>query len=229
MKKLTIAIDGHASTGKSSIAKKIAIKYGYIYINSGSMYRAVTLFAIENKLLKVLNDNIDLFIEKLKDISINFRFSENDLISEIFLNNRNVEKEIGSLEVSNYVSKVAAIPEIRKEMVKLQRNIDRKKGVVMDGRDIGSVVFPNADIKLFLTASDTVRANRRFEEMINNGLSVSYDDILNNIRNRDKLDSSRSDSPLIIEKDAIVIDNSNMTINQQIKQIKQLIDRKIAN
>ena len=229
MKKLTIAIDGHASTGKSSIAKEIAIKYGYIYINSGSMYRAVTLFAIENKLLGLLNDNIDLFIEKLKDISINFRFNQNNLISEIFLNNRNVEKEIGSLEVSNYVSKVAAIPEIRKEMVKLQRNIDRRIGVVMDGRDIGSVVFPNADIKLFLTASDTVRANRRFEEMINNGLSVSYDDILNNIRNRDKLDSSRSDSPLIIEKDAIVIDNSNMTIDQQIKQIKQLIDRKIAN
>jgi len=229
MKKLTIAIDGHASTGKSSIAKEIAIKYGYIYINSGSMYRAVTLFAIENKLLGVLNDNIDLFIEKLKDISINFRFNQNNLISEIFLNNRNVEKEIGSLEVSNYVSKVAAIPEIRKEMVKLQRNIDRRKGVVMDGRDIGSVVFPNADIKLFLTASDTVRAKRRFEEMINNGLSVSYDDILNNIRNRDKLDSSRSDSPLIIEKDAIVIDNSNMSIDEQIKQIKQLIDRKIAN
>ena len=229
MKKLTIAIDGHASTGKSSIAKEIAIKYGYIYINSGSMYRAVTLFAIENKLLGVLNDNIDLFIEKLKDISINFRFNQNNLISEIFLNNRNVEKEIGSLEVSNYVSKVAAIPEIRKERVKLQWNIDRRKGVVMDGRDIGSVVFPNADIKLFLTASDTVRANRRFEEMINNGLSVSYDDILNNIRNRDKLDSSRSDSPLIIEKDAIVIDNSNMSIDEQIKQIKQLIDRKIAN
>ena len=229
MKKLTIAIDGHASTGKSSIAKKIAIKYGYIYINSGSMYRAVTLFAIENKLLGLLYDNIDLFVEKLKDISINFRFNQNNLISEIFLNNRNVEKEIGSLEVSNYVSEVAAIPEIRKEMVKLQRNIDRRKGVVMDGRDIGSVVFPNADIKLFLTASDTVRANRRFEEMINNGLSVSYDDILNNLRNRDKLDSSRSDSPLIIEKDAIVIDNSNMSIDEQIKQIKQLIDRKIAN
>jgi len=229
MKKLTIAIDGHASTGKSSIAKKIAAKYGYIYINSGSMYRAVTLFAIENKLLRLLNYNIDLFIEKLKDISINFRFNQNNLISEIFLNNRNVEKEIGSLEVSNYVSKVAAIPEIRKEMVKLQRNIDRRIGVVMDGRDIGSVVFPNADIKLFLTASDTVRANRRFEEMINNGLSVSYDDILNNIRKRDKLDSSRSDSPLIIEKDAIVIDNSNMSIDEQIKQIKQLIDRKIAN
>ena len=229
MKKLTIAIDGHASTGKSSIAKEIALKYGYIYINSGSMYRAVTLFAIKNNLLDELNENIDLFIEKLNAVSINFRFNKINLISEIFLNGRNVEKEIGSLEISNFVSKVAAIPEIRKEMVKLQRNIDRKKGVVMDGRDIGSVVFPDADIKLFLTASETVRAKRRFEEMINNGFSVSYDDILNNIRIRDNLDSSRSDSPLTIEKDAVVIDNSNMSIDEQIKQIIHLIDKKIVN
>ena len=229
MKKLTIAIDGHASTGKSSIAKEIALKYGYIYINSGSMYRAVTLFAIKNNLWGELNENIDLFIEKLNAVSINFRFNEINLISEIFLNGRNVEKEIGSLEISNFVSKVAAIPEIRKEMVKLQRNIDRKKGVVMDGRDIGSVVFPDADIKLFLTASDSVRAKRRFEEMINNGFSVSYADILNNIRIRDNLDSSRTDSPLTIEKDAVVIDNSNMSIDEQIKQIILLIDKKIAN
>jgi len=229
MKKLTIAIDGHASTGKSSIAKEIALKYGYIYINSGSMYRAVTLFAIKNNLLEELNENIDLFIEKLNAVSIDFRFNKINLISEIFLNGRNVEKEIGSLEISNFVSKVAAIPEIRKEMVKLQRNIDRKKGVVMDGRDIGSVVFPDADIKLFLTASETVRAKRRFEEMINNGFSVSYDDILNNIRIRDNLDSSRFDSPLTIEKDAVVIDNSNMSIDEQIKQIMHLIDKKIVN
>ena len=229
MKRLTIAIDGHASTGKSSIAKRIAIKYGYIYINSGSMYRAVTLFAIENQLLPLIDNDIELFIDKLKNISINFRFNKNNFISEIFLNNRNVEKEIVKLKVSNFVSKVAAIPKIRKEMVKLQRNIDRKKGVVMDGRDIGSVVFPDADLKLFLTASDTVRANRRFQEMINKGLSVSYDEILNNIRNRDMLDSSRSDSPLKIEKDAILIDNSNMSIDEQLKQIKQLIENIIAN
>ena len=229
MKKLTIAIDGHASTGKSSIAKEIALKYGYIYINSGSMYRAVTLFAIKNNLLDELNENIDLFIEKLNAVSINFRFNKINLISEIFLNGKNVEKEIGSLEISNFVSKVAAITEIRKEMVKLQRNIDRKKGVVMDGRDIGSVVFPDADLKLFLTASDTVRAKRRYEEMINNGLSVSYNDILNNIRIRDKLDSSRTDSPLKIEKDAVVIDNSDMSIDEQIKQIILIIDKKIVN
>ena len=229
MKNLTIAIDGHASTGKSSIAKELAVKYGYIYINSGSMYRAVTLFAIENNLLKLTKTNINLFIDKLKEISINFKFNDNSLISEIYLNSRNIENDIGGMHVSKLVSEIAAIPEIRKEMVKIQRTIDRGKGVVMDGRDIGSVVFPDADLKLFLTASDSVRAKRRFEEMVKKGFSVSYNDILENINNRDMLDSSRSDSPLIIEKDAIVIDNSNMSINDQINRISQLIEEKFSN
>ena len=229
MKNLTIAIDGHASTGKSSIAKALATKYGYLYINSGSMYRAVTLFAIENNLLTMTKSNISLFIKKLREISINFKFNDHNLISEIYLNSRNIENEIGSMKVSKLVSEVAAIPEIRKEMVKLQRTIDRDKGVVMDGRDIGSVVFPDADLKLFLTASASVRAKRRFEEMIKKGLTVSYDDIVYNINNRDMLDSTRSDSPLIIEKDAIVIDNSNMSIDDQINKISQLIDDKFSN
>jgi len=229
MKNLTIAIDGHASTGKSSIAKALATKYGYIYINSGSMYRAVTLFAIENNLLTMTKSNISLFIKKLREISINFKFNDHNLISEIYLNSRNIENEIGSMKVSKLVSEVAAIPEIRKEMVKLQRTIDRDKGVVMDGRDIGSVVFPDADLKLFLTASASIRAKRRFEEMIKKGLTVSYDDIVYNINNRDMLDSTRSDSPLIIEKDAIVIDNSNMSIDDQINKISQLIEDKFSN
>lgn len=229
MKNLTIAIDGHASTGKSSIAKELAVKYGYIYINSGSMYRAVTLFIIENNLFMLAKNNINLFIKKLRQISINFKFNDNNLISEIYLNSRNIENEIGEMQVSKLVSEVAAIPEIRKEMVKLQRTIDREKGVIMDGRDIGSVVFPDADLKLFLTASDSVRAKRRFEEMLNKGLKVSYDEILCNIKNRDMLDSTRSDSPLIIEKDAIVIDNSNMSIDDQIDKISQLIEEKISN
>ena len=229
MKNLTIAIDGHASTGKSSIAKALATKYGYLYINSGSMYRAVTLFAIENNLLTITKSNISLFIKKLREISINFKFNDHNLISEIYLNSRNVENEIGSMQVSKLVSQVATIPEIRKEMVKLQRTIDRDKGVVMDGRDIGSVVFPDADLKLFLTASASVRAKRRFEEMIKKGLTVSYDDIVYNINNRDMLDSTRSDSPLIIEKDAIVIDNSNMSIDDQINKISQLIEDKFSN
>ena len=229
MKNLTIAIDGHASTGKSSIAKALATKYGYLYINSGSMYRAVTLFAIENNLLTMTKSNISLFIKKLREISINFKFNDHNLISEIYLNSRNIENEIGSMKVSKLVSEVAAIPEIRKEMVKLQRTIDRDKGVVMDGRDIGSVVFPDADLKLFLTASASVRAKRRFEEMVKKGLTVSYDDIVYNINNRDMLDSTRSDSPLIIEKDAIVIDNSNMSIDDQINKISQLIEDKFSN
>ena len=229
MKNLTIAIDGHASTGKSSIAKALATKYGYLYINSGSMYRAVTLFAIENNLLTMTKSNISLFIKKLREISLNFKFNDHNLISEIYLNSRNIENEIGSMKVSKLVSEVAAIPEIRKEMVKLQRTIDRDKGVVMDGRDIGSVVFPDADLKLFLTASASVRAKRRFEEMIKKGLTVSYDDIVYNINNRDMLDSTRSDSPLIIEKDAIVIDNSNMSIDDQINKISQLIEDKFSN
>ena len=229
MKNLTIAIDGHASTGKSSIAKALATKYGYLYINSGSMYRAVTLFAIENNLLTMTKSNISLFIKKLREISINFKFNDHNLISEIYLNSRNIENEIGSMQVSKLVSEVAAIPEIRKEMVKLQRTIDRDEGVVMDGRDIGSVVFPDADLKLFLTASASVRAKRRFEEMIKKGLTVSYDDIVYNINNRDMLDSTRSDSPLIIEKDAIVIDNSNMSIDDQIDKISQLIEREFSN
>lgn len=229
MKNITIAIDGHASTGKSSIAKELASKYGYIYINSGSMYRAVTLFIIENNLFMLAKKNINLFIKKLREISINFKFNDNNLISEIYLNSRNIENEIGEMQVSKLVSEVAAIPEIRKEMVKLQRSIDREKGVIMDGRDIGSVVFPDADLKLFLTASDSVRAKRRFEEMLNKGLKVSYDEILCNIKNRDMLDSTRFDSPLIIEKDAIVIDNSHMSIDDQIDKISQLIEEKISN
>ena len=167
--------------------------------------------------------------KKLTHISINFKFTNNNFISETYINDRNIEKDIGSLQVSKLVSEVAAIPEIRKEMVKLQRNIDREKGVVMDGRDIGSVVFPDADLKLFLTASDSVRAKRRYDEMINNGLSVNYDDILNNITKRDRLDSSRSDSPLIIEKDAFVIDNSNMSIYDQLDKISKLIEQKLSN
>lgn len=229
MKNLTIAIDGHASTGKSSIAKELATKYGYIYINSGSMYRAVTLFAIENNLFGLTKNNINLFIKELREISINFKFNDNSLISEIYLNSRNIENDIGGMQVSKLVSEIAAIPEIRKEMVKLQRTIDRGKGVVMDGRDIGSVVFPDADLKLFLTALDSIRAKRRFEEMVKNGLEVSYDDILYNIKNRDLLDSTRSDSPLIIEKDAVVIDNSNMSIRDQIDKISILIEEKFSN
>ena len=227
MGKLTIAIDGHASTGKSSIAKKLAKSLGYLYINSGSMYRAVTLYAIENNLLELIDLDINKFIEKLKENKIYFKKNENKSISEIYLNKKNIENEIKSLRVSQKVSLIAAVPEIRKEMVKLQRNIDRTKGVVMDGRDIGSVVFPDADIKLFLTASPDIRAKRRHNEMINDGEIVNIKDVLENIVARDNLDTTRKDSPLVIEKDAVVIDNSYLSIEDQLAKILALINQKI--
>ena len=228
MKKLTIAIDGHASTGKSSIAKELAVSLGYTYINSGSMYRAVTLYAVENNLMELIDNNIDQFIKLLNNNKIHFKFNKN-LISEIFLNDRNIENEIKSLKVSQKVSVVAAIPKIRKEMVKLQRNIDRNKGIVMDGRDIGSVVFPDADLKLFLTASPEVRAKRRYNEMVDSGEKVEFHEVLENIMYRDNLDSTRKDSPLIIQKDAVVIDNSFLSIEDQILKISSLIKEKLNN
>jgi cytidylate kinase len=228
MKKLTIAIDGHASTGKSSIAKELAVSLGYTYINSGSMYRAVTLYAVENNLMELIDNNIDQFIKLLNNNKIHFKFNKN-LISEIFLNDRNIENEIKSLKVSQKVSVVAAIPKIRKEMVKLQRNIDRNKGIVMDGRDIGSVVFPNADLKLFLTASPEVRAKRRYNEMVDFGEKVEFHEVLENIIYRDNLDSTRKDSPLIIQKDAVLIDNSFLSIEDQLLKISSLIKEKLNN
>lgn len=228
MKKLTIAIDGHASTGKSSIAKELAVSLGYTYINSGSMYRAVTLYAVENNLMELIDNNIDQFIKLLNNNKIHFKFNKN-LISEIFLNDRNIESEIKSLKVSQKVSVVAAIPKIRKEMVKLQRNIDRNKGIVMDGRDIGSVVFPDADLKLFLTASPEVRAKRRYNEMVDSGEKVEFHEVLENIIYRDNLDSTRKDSPLIIQKDAVLIDNSFLSIEDQLLKISSLIKEKLNN
>ena len=228
MKKLTIAIDGHASTGKSSIAKELAVSLGYTYINSGSMYRAVTLYAVENNLMELIDNNIDQFIKLLNNNKIHFKFNKN-LISEIFLNDRNIENEIKSLKVSQKVSVVAAIPKVRKEMVKLQRNIDRNKGIVMDGRDIGSVVFPNADLKLFLTASPEVRAKRRYNEMVDSGEKVEFHEVLENIMYRDNLDSTRKDSPLIIQKDAVLIDNSFLSIEDQLLKISSLIKEKLNN
>jgi cytidylate kinase len=191
------------------------------------MYRAVTLYAIENNLLELIDLDINKFIKKLKENKIYFKKNENKSISEIYLNKKNIENEIKSLRVSQKVSLIAAVPEIRKEMVKLQRNIDRTKGVVMDGRDIGSVVFPDADIKLFLTASPDIRAKRRHNEMINDGEIVNIKDVLENILARDNLDTTRKDSPLVIEKDAVVIDNSYLSIEDQLDKILALINQKI--
>ena len=223
MRKIVIAFDGYASTGKSSLAKLLSSHLNYTYVNSGSMYRAITYYAIQNKLIPLTKKNINSLISLLSNIQLDYKINNSTGFSDIYLNGSNLESKIKSLEVSNHVSSIAEIPQIRKHVVKIQKSFQHKGGLVMDGRDIGSVVFPNADLKLFLTASDHIRAKRRFDELINEGYKVNYDDIFNNIISRDKKDSERKDSPLIIPKDAVVIDNSEMSIIDQLNFIIKLI------
>jgi cytidylate kinase len=224
--KIIIAIDGFASTGKSTLAKRLAKHLNYIYVDSGSMYRAITYYALTNNYLPFNDTNLSDFSKELPSINLNFVFNSNLGYSEIFLNGNNVEKEIRSIEVSNHVSSVATVSFIRKHMVNLQKEISLNKGVVMDGRDIGSVVFPNAELKLFLNASAEVRAERRHTEYIKQNVNVDYSDVLNNLQTRDLDDSNRQDSPLIVANDAIEIDNSFMTINEQLILVKNILKDK---
>jgi len=223
--KITIAIDGFSSTGKSTIAKLIAKKYNFIYIDTGAMYRAVALFAMQNNF--ITNDFMDQtnLIKNLKEITLSFQFNMNLGFAEMFLNNVNVEKEIRTLEVSQFVSKIATISEVRKKLVSEQQEMGKQGGIVMDGRDIGTVVFPNAHLKLFMTASADKRATRRYNELIAIGDNVSFEDILFNVQERDRIDSTRKDSPLIMADDAIEFDNSDMGITEQFDKICSVIDR----
>ena len=223
--KITIAIDGFSSTGKSTIAKLIAKKYNFIYVDTGAMYRAVALFAMQNKF--ITNDFMDQtnLIKNLKEITLSFQFNMNLGFAEMFLNNVNVEKEIRTLEVSQFVSKIATISEVRKKLVSEQQEMGKQGGIVMDGRDIGTVVFPNAHLKLFMTASADKRATRRYNELIAIGDNVSFEDILFNVQERDRIDSTREDSPLVMADDAIEFDNSDMGITEQFDKICSVIDR----
>jgi cytidylate kinase len=223
--KITIAIDGFSSTGKSTIAKLIAKKYNFIYVDTGAMYRAVALFAMQNNF--ITNDFMDQtnLIKNLKEITLSFQFNMNLGFAEMFLNNVNVEKEIRTLEVSQFVSKIATISEVRKKLVSEQQEMGKQGGIVMDGRDIGTVVFPNAHLKLFMTASADKRATRRYNELIANGDNVSFEDILFNVQERDRIDSTRKDSPLVMADDAIEFDNSDMGITEQFDKICSVIDR----
>ena len=227
-KKITIAIDGFSSTGKSTIAKLIAKKYNYIYVDTGAMYRAVSLFAKQHKF--VGSDFLDKekLISNLNDISLSFKFNEDLGFAEMFLNDKNVEQEIRTLEVSQLVSKVATISEVRRKLVAEQQQMGAKGGIVMDGRDIGTVVFPNAELKLFMTASADKRATRRYKELLDKGDKVTFAEILFNVEERDRIDSTREDSPLIKADDAIEFDNSDMGINEQFEKICTLVDRKIS-
>jgi cytidylate kinase len=227
-KKITIAIDGFSSTGKSTIAKLLANKYNYIYVDTGAMYRAVSLFAKQYNFVSKEFLSKEKLISSLKDVSLSFQFNKDLGFSEMFLNGQNVEKEIRTLEVSQFVSKVATISEVRRKLVAEQQQMGKDGGIVMDGRDIGTVVFPNAELKLFMTASADKRATRRYKELIDRGDDVNFDDILFNVQERDRIDSTREDSPLLKADDAIEFDNSDMGIQEQFERICSLVDRKLV-
>lgn len=229
-KRITIAIDGFSSTGKSTIAKQLARELGYIYVDTGAMYRAVTLYAMQNKIINKEKFDSSKLIQQLDKITLTFKFNEKLGFGEIYLNQKNVEKEIRSLEVSKYVSQVSTLSEVRKKLVVQQKDIGKNTGVVMDGRDIGTVVLKNADLKLYMTASSKKRALRRYKELTERGDDVTYEDILKNVEYRDFIDSTREDSPLVKADDAIEFDNSNMNLEEQFERIlnyaKQLIKKK---
>lgn len=221
-KGLIIAIDGPAGSGKSTSAKLIAKKLGYVYIDTGAMYRAITYLALENEAIK----DESRIIELARNCKIDLNYEDGEVI--VLLNGRNISKEIRSAEVNSHVSDVSKISEVRKVLVEKQREMGAKgNGVVMEGRDIGTVVFPNADVKIFLTASLDIRANRRTREYNENGSKVLVDDIKSNLSNRDKIDSSRNDSPLIKASDAVEVDTTNVTINEQVNLILEEA-RKVA-
>lgn len=225
--KIVIAIDGHSSCGKSTVAKEIAKNLGYIYIDSGAMYRAVTLFALRNQLAGDGKVNEAELIDRLSEIKIEFRFNPQNLRNETFLNGENVEEEIRQLPVSQHVSPVATIREVREAMVAQQQEMGKQKGLVMDGRDIGTVVFPKAELKLFMTARPEVRAQRRYDELTAKGQQVSFAEILANVIERDRIDSSREVSPLRQADDALVLDNSDLTREEQMAWVMKTIHDKV--
>lgn len=215
MKKITIAIDGHSSCGKSTMAKDLAQKIGYVYIDTGAMYRAVTLYAMRHGFISEGKVKAEALQEEMSHISISFQLNAETNRPDTYLNGEYVEREIRTMEVSHHVSQIAALPFVRTAMVEMQREMGKEKGVVMDGRDIGTVVFPTAELKIFVTASAEIRAQRRYDELTAKGEKCQLADILENVKQRDYLDSTRETSPLRRADDAIVLDNSNMTIEEQ--------------
>ncbi|MBO1363456.1 (d)CMP kinase [Prevotella sp. A2931] len=216
MKKITIAIDGYSSCGKSTMAKDLAKEIGYVYVDTGAMYRSVTLYALRHNMFMSDGSIDETRLQKqMNQIQITFRFNPTTGRPDTYLNGELVEKEIRGLEVSAHVSPIAALPFVREAMVCQQQQMGREKGIVMDGRDIGTTVFPDAELKIFVTASPEVRAQRRFAELREKGMEANYDDILKNVEERDYIDSHREVSPLRKADDAIELDNSNLTIEEQ--------------
>lgn len=227
-KKIIIAIDGHSSCGKSTMAKALAKELGYVYIDTGAMYRVVTLVALRNGWIENKTPDTPKILAGLKDIQITFKWDEEKGMNTTFLNGEDVEEEIRRLAVSENVSPVSAIAGVREEMVRQQRENGKDKGIVMDGRDIGTVVFPEAELKIFMTASPEIRAQRRYLELQEKGLAVNFEEILANVTERDKIDSTRTVSPLKKAESALVLDNSYLTRKQQLEwavsKVKEIIN-----
>ena len=230
MKKITVAIDGHSSCGKSTMAKDLARRVGYVYVDTGAMYRCVTLYALRHGLFRedgtIKTDELQA---SMGDIKITFVFNPETGRPDAYLNGELVEREIRSLEVSNHVSPIATLPFVREDMVRQQRQMGQEGGIVMDGRDIGTVVFPDAELKVFVTASAAVRAQRRYDELIQKGMAADYADILKNVQERDYIDSHREVSPLRQADDALLLDNSNMTIDEQNEWLMQHFEQALTN
>lgn len=223
-KKITIAIDGFSSTGKSTLAKQLAKHLGYIYVDTGAMYRAVAFFAMQNNLISSDSFNKVELVNQLKYIMLEFKFNSDLGFAEMYLNGDNVEKDIRTIEVSGFVSKVAEVSEVRAKLVEQQQEMGKNKAIVMDGRDIGTVVFPDAELKVFMTASASTRAQRRYDELLQKGDVVTYEEVLNNVEERDYIDTHREDSPLVMASDAVEIDNSYLNREEQFQAVLDLVN-----
>lgn len=230
MSKIIIAIDGHSSCGKSTMAKALAQQVGYIYVDSGAMYRAVTLFALREQLFNADGSvQAETLQARMSDVKVHFKLDPDTHLPVTYLNEERVEDEIRTLEVSRHVSPIAALPFVREAMTAAQQAMGEEKGIVMDGRDIGTAVFPHAELKIFVTASAEVRAQRRFDELQAKGLPASYEDILKNVQERDYIDSHREVSPLRQAEDALVLDNSHLTREEQNQWLLQQFDTAVRN
>lgn len=223
-KKITIAIDGFSSTGKSTLAKQLAKHLGYIYVDTGAMYRAVAFFAMQNNLISSDSFNKVELVNQLKDIMLEFKFNTDLGFAEMYLNGDNVEKDIRTIEVSGFVSKVAEVSEVRAKLVEQQQEMGKNKAIVMDGRDIGTVVFPDAELKVFMTASASTRAQRRYDELLQKGDVVTYEEVLKNVEEPDYIDTHREDSPLVMASDAVEIDNSYLNREEQFEAVLDLVN-----